>query len=59
MAETFEIHEYTKAGYSPFAEWFNALDAVTADRVDRYVRRLERGNFGAAKRCATGFLSCG
>ncbi len=49
MAETFEIREYTEAGRSPFAEWFGDLDAVTAARVDRYVRRLETGNFGAAK----------
>ena len=49
MAETFEIREYTKAGRSPFAEWFDDLDAVTAARVDRCVRRLEAGNFGAAK----------
>ena len=49
MAETFEIREYTEAGRSPFAEWFDDLDAVTAARVDRYVRRLEAGNFGAAK----------
>ena len=49
MGETFEIREYTEAGRSPFAEWFDDLDAVTAARVDRYVRRLEAGNFGAAK----------
>lgn len=49
MAETFEIREYTESGRSPFAEWFDELDAVTAARVDRYVRRLEAGNFGAAK----------
>jgi putative addiction module killer protein len=46
---SFEIREFSEAGRSPFAEWFNALDAVTAARVDRYVRRLEAGNFGAAK----------
>ena len=45
----FEIHEYSEGTQSPFAEWFNELDAVTAARVDRYVRRLESGNFGAAK----------
>jgi len=28
---------------------FNKLDAVTAERVDRYIRRLEAGNFGTAK----------
>ena len=49
MNGSFEIREYTEAGRSPFAEWFNGLDAVTAARVDRYVRRLEAGNFSAAK----------
>jgi len=49
MNGSFEIREYIEAGRSPFAEWFNALDAVTAARVDRYLRRLEVGNFGAAK----------
>ena len=41
--------EYTEGGHSPFAEWFDDLDAVTAERVDRYILRLEAGNFGAAK----------
>ena len=49
MNGSFEIREYTENGRSPFADWFNDLDAVTAARVDRYVRRLETGNFGAAK----------
>ena len=49
MNGSFEIREYTEAGRSPFAEWFDSLDAVTAARVDRYVRWLEAGNFGAAK----------
>ena len=49
MNGSFEIREYTEAGRSPFAEWFDGLDAVTAARVDRYIRRLEAGNFGAAK----------
>jgi putative addiction module killer protein len=49
MNGSFEIREYTEGGHSPFAEWFNELDAVTAARVDRYIRRLEAGNFGAAK----------
>ena len=46
---SFEIKEYTESGHSPFADWFNSLDAVAAARVDKYVRRLEAGNFGAAK----------
>jgi len=49
MNGSFEIREYTEGGRSPFAEWFDDLDAVTAVRVDRYIRRLEAGNFGAAK----------
>lgn len=49
MNGSFEIREYTEAGRSPFAEWFNGLDAVSADRLDRCIRRLEAGNFGAAK----------
>jgi putative addiction module killer protein len=46
---SFEIREYVENGRSPFAEWFDGLDGVTADRVNMYVRRLEAGNFGAAK----------
>ncbi|MBI2928199.1 MAG: type II toxin-antitoxin system RelE/ParE family toxin [Verrucomicrobia bacterium] len=49
MSALFEIREYTEAGRSPFAEWFDDLDPVTAARVDRYIRRLECGNFGGAK----------
>jgi len=30
------------------------VDAVTAARVDRYIRRLETGNFGAAKSLSGG-----
>jgi putative addiction module killer protein len=49
MAGIFEIRQYIEGGRSPFAEWFDDLDAVTAARVDRYIRRLEAGNFNAAK----------
>jgi putative addiction module killer protein len=49
MDTTFETKEFTQAGRSPFAEWFDSLDAVTAARVDRYIRRLEVGNFGSTK----------
>jgi putative addiction module killer protein len=45
----FGIREYTTGGRSPFARWFGTLDSVTAARVDKYIRRLEAGNFGAAK----------
>lgn len=45
----YRIKEYTEGEKSPFAEWFNRLDATAAARVDRDIRRLESGNFGAAK----------
>ena len=51
---SFEVREYIEAGRSPFALWFNALDAVTAARVDKYIRRLEHGNFGATKALGQG-----
>ncbi len=54
MSGSFEIREYTEGGRSPFAEWSSGLDAVTFDRVDRYIRRLEAGNFGAAKSLSDG-----
>ena len=49
MDTLFDLKEYTEAGYSPFADWFDSLDAVIAARVDKYIRRLEAGNFGSAK----------
>jgi len=49
MSGSFEIREYTEGGRSPYTEWFDDLEAVTAARVYRYVHRLESGNFGAAK----------
>src|SRR5580704_17529371 len=49
MQTTFEIKEYVESGRSPFADWFDSLDAVTAARVDKYIRRLEAGNFGSAE----------
>ena len=54
MNDSFEIREYTEAGLSPFAEWFNDLDPLTAARVDKYIRRLESGNFGATKALLNG-----
>ena len=49
MDGSFEIREFLEGRRSPFSDWFNRLDAVTAERVDRYVRRLEAGNFGNTK----------
>jgi len=49
MNGSFEIREYIENGRSPYAEWLETLDNVTTERVDRYMRRLEQGNFGAVK----------
>src|SRR5258706_6130655 len=49
MNGSFEIREYVENGRSPYREWFDDLDKFTAARVNMYVRRLEAGNFGAAK----------
>lgn len=49
MSALSEIREYVEDNRSPFADWFDRLDSVTAARVDRYIRPLESGNFGAAK----------
>lgn len=46
----YEIREYNdEQERSPFATWFNKLDAAAAARVDRYIRRIENGNFGNSK----------
>jgi len=45
----YELKEFRKAQTSPYADWFNGLDARTAARIERYVRRMENGNFGDSK----------
>lgn len=54
MIVDYEIREYVEDDVSPFAEWFGKLDAVAAARVDRYVRRMEQGNFGDSKSVGDG-----
>jgi putative addiction module killer protein len=50
----YRIEEYLEGGQSPFGKWFDDLDPGTAARVDRYIRRMEAGNFGAAKALLAG-----
>ena len=45
----FTLREYVEDQRSPYADWFNDLEAVTAARLDRHVRRMEQGNFGDSK----------
>ncbi len=45
-----EIEEYlTKDGKSPFAAWFNKLDARAAAKVTTALERIERGLLGDVK----------
>ena len=54
MNGSFEIREFVENGRSPYREWFDGLDEVTAARVEKHVLRLEAGNFGAAKALQAG-----
>jgi len=54
MNGSFEIREFVENGRSPFREWLDDLDEVTAARVEKFILRLEAGNFGAAKALQTG-----
>jgi len=50
----YEIREYEDRGRSPFSVWFGSLDAAAAARIDRYIRRMESGNFGDSKAVGDG-----
>jgi putative addiction module killer protein len=56
MNGSFEIREYVENGRSPYAEWFDGLEKVTAARVSTYIRRIAAGNFGAAKALQEGIF---
>jgi putative addiction module killer protein len=46
MSRKIEFTEYVDAnGSSPFAKWFDALDAVAAAKVRVYITRVELGNY--------------
>ena len=39
------VEEYiTEEGKSPFADWFDGLDAHAANKVNTYLTRIEQGN---------------
>jgi len=56
MVKQYKLLEYTENKKSFYANWFNGLDAVTAARVDKYVRRMEQGNMGDSKRVGSGVM---
>jgi putative addiction module killer protein len=46
MSKMIEFTEYIDAnGKSPFAQWFDALDAVAATKIRVYTTRVELGNY--------------
>ena len=46
MLKKIEFSEYIDAyGKSPFAKWFNDLDAISAAKVRAHMTRVELGNF--------------
>ena len=54
-----EIREYLDTkGRSPYARWFNRLDAQAAARVATALVRMEQGNLSNAKGVGTGVLEC-
>ncbi|WP_306118169.1 MULTISPECIES: type II toxin-antitoxin system RelE/ParE family toxin [unclassified Roseitalea] len=51
----FVLKEYeTALGRSPFADWFDELDATAALRVRRVLVRIESGNLGDVKSVGDG-----
>ncbi len=52
----YKLLEYIKDGKSFYADWFNSLDAITAARIDKFVRRMEQGNMGDSKVVGGGVL---
>lgn len=52
-----ELQEYTTPdGHSPFADWFNDLDAPVAAKIATALVRVELGNFSNAKGVGAGVL---
>ena len=54
-----EIQEYLDTrGRSPFARWFNRLDAQAAAKVVTTLVRMENGNLANTKSVGAGVLEC-
>lgn len=54
-----EIREYLDlVGRSPFAGWFDSLNAPAAAKVTTALVRLEQGNFSHAKSVRAGVHEC-
>ncbi len=51
---TRKVTEYLSNGSSPFAKWFEGLDAFVAAKVTVALYRLEQGNFSNVKAVGKG-----
>ena len=49
-----KVTEYLSDGSSPFAEWFDGLDAFAAAKVTVALYRIEQGNFSNVKAVSKG-----
>jgi putative addiction module killer protein len=55
MSKMIEFTEYIDVnGKSPFAQWFDALDAVAAAKVRVYMTRVELGKYSNVKPIGVG-----
>jgi putative addiction module killer protein len=55
----FDVQEYLdQEGNSPFAVWFDRLNAPAAAKVTMAVTRLGQGNFSNVKGVGSGVLEC-
>ena len=56
---TITIKEYlNEGGDSPFAIWFNDLDAIAAAKIGKALYRLEQGNFSNIEGVGSGVFEC-
>lgn len=54
-----DVREYNdQQGRSPYAEWFNELNARTAAKVTTALTRLALGNFSNVKGVGSGVFEC-
>ena len=54
-----EVREYIDAdGNSPYAKWFDSLNAQAAARVAIAVIRMEQGNLSTTKSVGAGVYEC-
>ena len=59
FCQVIEVLEYVTAdGRSPYAKWFNSLNAQAAARVTITVTRMAQGNFSNTKSVGAGIQEC-